>query len=678
MGLFSWFKNGAGYSSKPGVSVVSGSSQELDKLLGRISSPVFIVGFVSPHLDIATIARAIQQRFPKAVLMLCSSAGELSSCAPQLYCGTGDHWDHLVLQCFDDSLIAQVQTVAIPLECDDLRAGAPKISMSERLQRLEQRISDISPAFPIEYQNTFAYVLFDGLSSSESFFMEALYNSGKMPCMFIGGSAGGKFDFRHTWLHDGTRCYENHALVTLVKLAPQRHFGVFKSQNFALTNTSFHIINASTEQRVVKEIVGKDGRVISFIDALCQHFECHKDDLLAKLADYSFAIKVGKELYVRSIRTIDLVAGVVSFYCDIAPGEELFLVKRTSLVTTAREDFTSFMKNKPSEPIAGLLNDCILRRLHNSSELRDMGNVFGKIPCAGFSTFGEILGLNLNETLSAIFFFKTKKGESFHDPYVDDFLTHYSECKSFFLSRQIGKLSGMSRLIEQQLQDYKQQNFYSAFPYDGLDENMRRIAGGLKDLGVTLESNYHQAEQTARDITQRIESCSCDLYTSMESLGLHLSRQEELIGSAGDSVQLLAEKAHTTASSARELANAGEKIRSIIEVIQAIAGQTNLLALNAAIEAARAGESGRGFAVVADEVRKLAEQSRQSASTIDQDISALIKELGIVAKEIGSQSESICNISELLSDVQSLTQETSNTSQHTRKVADTLKQLTLA
>lgn len=164
----------------------------------------------------------------------------------------------------------------------------------------------------------------------------------------------------------------------------------------------------------------------------------------------------------------------------------------------------------------------------------------------------------------------------------------------------------------------------------------------------------------------------------MESLGLHLSRQEELIGSAGDSVQLLAEKAHTTASSARELANAGEKIRSIIEVIQAIAGQTNLLALNAAIEAARAGESGRGFAVVADEVRKLAEQSRQSASTIDQDISALIKELGIVAKEIGSQSESICNISELLSDVQSLTQETSNTSQHTRKVADTLKQLTLA
>ena len=167
-------------------------------MLGRIVSPIFIVGFVSPHLDISSIARIIQQRFPKAALMLCSSAGELSSSASQLYCTTGTSWDHVVLQCLDESLIAQVQTVAIPLECEDLRSGQLKLSMSERLQRLDQRIAAITPAFPIEHQNTFAYVLFDGLSASESFFMEALYHSGTLPCMFVGGSAGGKLDFCHT------------------------------------------------------------------------------------------------------------------------------------------------------------------------------------------------------------------------------------------------------------------------------------------------------------------------------------------------------------------------------------------------------------------------------------------------------------------------------------------------
>ena len=70
------------------------------------------------------------------------------------------------------------------------------------------------------------------------------------------------------------------------------------------------------------------------------------------------------------------------------------MVKRTPLAETTRRDYQQFMRNKPGKPLVGILNDCILRRLNNEQALGGMDPVFDDVPVAGYSTFGEILGLN--------------------------------------------------------------------------------------------------------------------------------------------------------------------------------------------------------------------------------------------------------------------------------------------
>ena len=66
----------------------------------------------------------------------------------------------------------------------------------------------------------------------------------------------------------------------------------------------------------------------------------------------------------------------------------------------------------------------------------------------------------------------------------------------------------------------------------------------------------------------------------------------------------------------KDISEASEKIKKIVQALDDITSETSLLSLNASIEAARAGEAGRGFAIVAENVSKLADESSKSTETI--------------------------------------------------------------
>ncbi|MGI1678457.1 MAG: hypothetical protein K6L75_07000 [Cellvibrionaceae bacterium] len=147
---------------------------------------------------------------------------------------------------------------------------------------------------------------------------------------------------------------------------------------------------------------------------------------------------------------------------------------------------------------------------------------------------------------------------------------------------------------------------------------------------------FQASDETANSLEELSNRASTIADTNTRSLNsakksvLELDSVSQQICSVGNLMQGFE-------NNVTELVGSSDKIRGILDTVQAFAAQTNMLALNAAIEAARAGEHGRGFAVVADEVRGLAGKVRNAADQINE----LMEQMSTTVSSTASQSSDI-------------------------------------
>lgn len=121
----------------------------------------------------------------------------------------------------------------------------------------------------------------------------------------------------------------------------------------------------------------------------------------------------------------------------------------------------------------------------------------------------------------------------------------------------------------------------------------------------------------------------------------------------------------------RELALAGDRIVSVVSLIDGLASQTNLLALNATIEAARAGEAGRGFAVVASEVKALAGQTANATSEIGAIVASIRKVTEQTISAVQGMTRRISEIDQISAAISAAVEEQSAT---TREIAGNVRE----
>ncbi|PTW63064.1 FIST-like protein [Breoghania corrubedonensis] len=555
-----------------------------------------VVAFISPNVDFTATVRAIQKLAGGARVVATTTAGELCSGGERsVYCGADGDWKSVVVQAFSPRLIAEVDVFAVPLHCQDIRTGATPMDRDTRISRICAGLDKVRPSFAIDPRTCFALTFIDGLSNSENYFMEAVYRSARFPCVFVGGSAGGKLDFKQTQLHDGKQALENHALLIFVRLAPGNRYGVMKSQNFKVTGPNFVVVDADLDHRTVSAVLNpKTGDVVSLVDALAQTLSTTPDRVAEKLGGRAFGINLQGEIFVRSVAGIDVEGGTVSFYCDIGPGDELVLLEPTDFLQQTQQDVAAYLRGKP-KPAAVLMNDCILRRLSNGDKLAQARNIW-PVQAAGFSTFGELFGININQTLVALVFFADVQ-EDYADELIDNFANYYARFVEYFTRRRLNQVMMLNTLRSRVIADIVDHLSITG-EVEGVLGEVSQVGGIIDGIRNAMGSGAAAGHNDRSNNTEQLAGKFQSLSDSLSAL------------------------------------------RQVLSIIDNITGQTNLLALNATIEAARAGEAGKGFSVVAGEVKKLANDTKSSLGKTQAavgDIEISLEQLGEIIEATKEQ-----------------------------------------
>jgi hypothetical protein len=351
------------------------------------SSPLSaIILMVSPKADFENLAEVFSNRFPKAQVIGCSTAGEIchDGYAEQRILALGLPKTHFS---------CRVQMVS---DVDNADYGKVSTLMLRNKADLEKQHPD--------WENEFNFLLIDGLSQCEDKFVSALSMAlGSVP-LFGGSSADGVEFTKTKILHQGT--WQENAAV-LMQVRTRCGISVFKTDHLIPTEKRMVVTKANPEERTVSEInaapaakeyarlLGKDPKQLSTFT----------------FAAHPVVVKVGGTHHVRAIQRIS-ENGDLIFFSAIDEGLVLTLADPMDMSDHLEKEMAKLSQERAPDIV--LACDCILRRLEaqEKQKSRALSQIMSDNRVFGFSTYGEQYNsMHVNQTLTGVAIYPPEAGE---------------------------------------------------------------------------------------------------------------------------------------------------------------------------------------------------------------------------------------------------------------------------
>ncbi len=364
-----------------GLSLQQNSTLAAEEVSKAIAQPgVKLVNFyASSNFDLKEISTILMRDFPEAVVVGCSTAGEIST--------QGFSKNSLTAMSFGDDKINQVVAATIPdLQANAATGGATLGQLSTKLG-LTSKDLDSSKYVGI--------ILIDGLSGKEEALMNALGDEAPQ-LLIVGASAGDDLKFTQTQVVLNGEVLSDAAVLAILDMKVP--FEVVQTTSYKPTSTILEITKADKENRIVYEFNGRNA------------VEVYQETVNSTNLDAGvfmhnpLGIAIEDEVFIRSPQQVLADGTGLKFFCQIEEGSVVHLCHPTDMVKDNSE-MVQKVKQNLGTVSGGIIFNCILRYLEieASATASAMSNTYEGIPVVGFNTYGEELITHINQTVTALF-----------------------------------------------------------------------------------------------------------------------------------------------------------------------------------------------------------------------------------------------------------------------------------